>query len=434
MLTREENELLCRIGPQAPMGRMIRRYWVPALMSDELEADGDPKRVRLLGETFVAFRDSKGRVGMLDELCPHRGAALILGRNEDCGLRCLYHGWKFDVTGRIVDTPAEPETSQLKNNVRARAYALREAGGIIWAYLGPPELEPPPLAFEFTTLPASHCVVVKARIACNWVQCLEGVIDSAHSNLLHADTFKPAAGMAVSDYKGSSLQVERPSNDARPRLDVEDTPYGFRYAAIRKPMVDPDKNAYIRVTHFVAPFYGMFPGQKGWGTMQAFVPIDDESTFLYFVRYTYDKPIDAAERQRQVAWSGFRVGIDIDKNFTMFRNRENNWLQDREMMKRGESFSGVAGVQVEDAMVQESMGPLYDRSQEHLGVGDLAIVRMRRMMLASVRRFRESGEAPLGLSQPVDYARLRAAELMLPLGTPWQKALGDAGPAETAPA
>lgn len=429
MLTREENELLCRIGPAAPMGQMIRRYWVPVAMSDELESDGAPKRVHLLGENFVAFRDSKGRVGLLDERCPHRGASLVLARNEDCGLRCLYHGWKIDVAGRVLDTPAEPEASHLKDNVRAVAYPARDAGGIIWAYLGPVGREPPLLDFEFTKLPASHRVVVKARIACNWVQCLEGVIDSAHSNFLHTDTFKPAAGLAVSDYKGSSLLVERPSNDGRPRMEVEDTPYGFRYAAIRKPIVDADKRAYIRVTLFVAPFYGMFPGQKGWGTMQAFVPIDDESTFIYFVRYTLDRPIDDEERKRQVNWSGFRMGVDIDKEFRMFRNRENNWLQDRAAMKRGESFSGVAGVQLEDAMIQESMGPIYDRTKEHLGAADLAVVRMRRLMLASVRRFTESGETPVGLGGPVDYPRLRAAELSLPHGSSWQKAV-DAGRAE----
>jgi phthalate 4,5-dioxygenase len=423
MLTREENELLCRIGPQAPMGQMIRRYWVPALMSDELEADGAPKRVRLLGENLVAFRDSNGRVGLLDELCPHRGAALYLGRNEDCGLRCLYHGWKFGVDGRILESPTEPETSRLKDNVRAPAYLVRESGGIIWAYLGPASHEPPPLDFEFCNLPASHRVIVKARIDCNWVQCLEGVIDTAHSNFLHTDTFTPAAGLSVSDYKGSSLQVERPSNDGRPRLEVVDTPYGFRYAAIRKPIVDADKNAYVRVTLFVAPFYGIFPGQRGWGTLQAFVPIDDHSTFLYFVRHTFDRPINEEERQRQVNWSGFRIGIDIDKDFRMFRNRENNWLQDREMMKRGESFSGVSGVQIEDAMIQESMGPLYDRTKENLGATDLAVVRMRRLMLASVRRFSESGENPLGLSEPIDYASLRAAELMLPLGSSWQNVM-----------
>jgi phthalate 4,5-dioxygenase oxygenase subunit len=175
------------------------------------------------------------------------------------------------------------------------------------------------------------------------------------------------------------------------------------------------------MTLFAAPIYGLFPSPAGWGSMQAFVPMDDEHTMLYFFRYSFDRPIDAEERKRHAAWSGFRMGIDLDEDYRMFRNRENNWLQDREAMKRGTSFSGVSGVQVEDAMVQESMGPIYDRTKEHLGTSDLAVVRMRRLMLASVRRFMEKGEAPLGLAASVPYGRLRAEEGMIPLGRTWQE-------------
>ncbi|MEA2953880.1 MAG: phthalate 4,5-dioxygenase [Alphaproteobacteria bacterium] len=420
MLTHEDNELLCRIGPQAPMGQMVRRYWVPAVMSDELEADGAPRRVRLLGENLVAFRDSKGQVGLLDELCPHRGASLVLGRNEECGLRCIYHGLKLDVSGRVVDWPSEPDQRPFKERVRAVSYPVRESGGIVWAYMGPRDSQPAPMDFEFTQLPPSHNVPVKARIACNWVQCLEGVIDSAHTNYLHADTFEPAGGLSNSVYKADSLKVKRPSSDGHPRLEVQDTPYGFRYAALRKPILDADKNAYVRVTLFVAPFYALFPSPAGWGSLQAFVPIDDENTMLYFARYNFERSVDAEERQRHEAWSGFRKGVDLDDEYRMMRNRDNNWLQDREGMKRGTSFSGIQGVQAEDAIVQESMGPLYDRSREHLGTSDLAIVRMRRLMLDSVKRF-EKGETPLGLAHRVDYAKLRAEEGMVPLDKSWRE-------------
>ena len=418
MPTSQENELLCRTGPGTPMGQMVRRYWLPALTGAELEVDGSPKHVRLLGEDLVAFRDSKGRVGLLDELCPHRGASLLLARNEECGLRCLYHGLKVDVLGAVVDMPTEPDAASYKERVRARSYAVREAGGIIWAYMGPPGSEPPFMDFEFTSLPEAQRVLVKAPINCNWMQCLEGVLDSAHTNYLHTDTIRPKAGLSKSFYTDESLKVDRPSMDGQPRLEVKNTPYGFRYAAIRKPITDPDKYAYIRITTFVAPIYGLFAAQAGWGSLQAFVPVDDEHTMLYFVRYSYDREINAEERKRHLNWSGVGTGN------VLLRTRENRWLQDRDAMKRGESHSGLFGVQMEDAVVQESMGPLFDRSKENLCASDMAEVRLRSLMLQSMRNFIDKGQAPLGLAEPVSYGELRAEELMLPLGAPWQDTRG----------
>ena len=419
MLTHEENELLCRIGSKTAMGAMVRRYWMPALLSEELEADGAPKRVRLMGEDLVAFRDSEGKVGLLEEACPHRGTSLLLARNEECGLRCIFHGWKMDVTGKILDAPAELEPQGFADRVRAVAYPTRESGGIVWAYLGPAGTEPPFTNFEFTKFPDSHIVLTKARIACNWVQCVEGVVDSAHTTYLHADTFKPATNKN-STYRQDSLLVDRPTSDGRPRFEVENMPYGFRYAAIRKPVAEADKNVFVRVSLFVAPFYGLFAGQKGWGSMQAFVPLDDENTMLYFIRYNLTRPVDAEERKYHATWSGLVPGVDIDDEFRMVRNKSNNWLQDREAMKKGTSFSGLRGVQTEDAVAQESMGPIQDRTREYLSSSDIAVVRLRRLMLQSVRSFKESGKAPLGLGAPVDYAELRAEEKVIPVGTPWQ--------------
>ena len=431
MLSAEENTLLCRIEGDAPMGRMIRRYWIPAALSEEVEADGAPRRVRLMGEDLIVFRDSRGKVGLLEELCPHRGASLFLARNEECGLRCLYHGWKFDVNGNVLDMPAEPDASGMMEHVRALSYPVRESGGIVWAYMGEKGAEPPPLDFEFAQYPAENIVHMKARIDCNWVQSLEGVIDSSHTNYLHGDTFKPAAGFLASTYRGDSLLVDRPSNDGKPRYEIENTSYGFRYAAIRKPLVDADKNSYVRVALFVAPFYGLFPGQKGWGSMQAFVPIDDTHTMLYFTRYNMRGPVGAKERERQIAWSGFVSGVDVDAEGRKVRNRANDWLQDRKAMQQGTSMSGIRGVQMEDAVVQESMGPIYDRRKEHLGTSDMAVVRMRRLMLQSVRDFMANGKAPLGLEQPVNHKALRAEEAIVPLDTPWQKLcrLGEPRPA-----
>ena len=420
MLTHAENELLCRIGPDAPMGRMMRRYWIPAAMSEELKPGGAIKRVRLLGEDLVAFRGPEGRVGLLQERCPHRGASLSIGRNEACGLRCLYHGWKIDADGRVLEMPAEPDPASYMHKVRAKAYRVHEAGGLVWTYMGPPENAPAPMDFEFTHLPDAHNVIVKMQIDCNWAQSLEGVIDSSHTNFLHADSFSAAPSLDASVYKDNSLKVDRPSLDPAPWIEVQNTPYGFRYAAIRKPVVDTDKSAYVRITLFVAPIYGMFPGPKGWGSFQAFVPIDDTRTMFYFVRYAFDRPVDEKERAFHATWSGLRPGLDVDADGRRARHPGNNWLQDRAAMTRGESFSGVAGVQIEDAMIQESMGPIYDRTQENLGTGDMAVVRMRRLMLNAAKRFTEHNETPPGLSQPVAYAKLRAAERMVPRGTSWQ--------------
>lgn len=420
MLTRAENELLCRVGPQTPMGRMLRRYWIPAVRSDDLVADGAPRRVRVLGEDLVAFRDTRGTVGLLDESCPHRGASLVLARNEECGLRCLYHGWKVDVTGRILETPPEPDEVGFKDRIRAIAYPTYEAGGFVWAYLGPPGTEPRRPDLPFTHAPAAHRIVMTAREECNFIQCIEGVIDSAHSNYLHSKAIRPAVGMEISVFKSKDdVDLDRPSNDGAPRLEAQNTAYGFRYAAIRIPTRDPDRTRYVRVTLFAAPFHAFIPAPDGWGFMQMFVPIDDEHTMFHFIRHA-DEPLDDATRERHLAWSGTRVGIDVDAEYRKIRTKANNWLQDREAMRRGESFSGISGVNNEDFVVQESMGPIYDRRKEHLGTSDVAVIRMRRLMLDAVRAFDERGEPPLGLHEPFDYAQLRAEEKTIPLGVPWQ--------------
>lgn len=423
MLSREENELLCRVGPDTLMGKTMRRYWIPALLGTEVVAGGDPKRVRLLGEDLVAFRDQDGNVGLLDESCPHRGASLALARAEGCGLRCLYHGWLIAADGRVLETPPEPDELGFKDKIRAPSYPVREAGGLIWAYLGPRGTEPPLSEFEFCTLPLDHVQIMKVRAECNYAQVIEGVIDSAHSNYLHSDSIKPAKN-ETSVYN-DELKVDRPSNDGKPRIELKNTNYGFRYAAIRTPTVDPQTRKYVRVTLWMAPFYGMFPAPKGWGNMQAMVPIDDEHTMFYYFKYRYDAPIPEAERIAHESWSGFRMGVDIVDPVGYFKRqtRENNWLQDRARMQRGETWTGIAGVNVEDIAVEESMGPIFDRTKEHLGTSDIAVIRMRRLLIDSARALAERGEAPIGVRHPVDYRRLRAEEGMLPLDASWEPVL-----------
>ncbi|MFN0070613.1 MAG: Rieske 2Fe-2S domain-containing protein [Chloroflexota bacterium] len=422
MLSQEENELLCRVGPDAPMGQMLRRYWIPACLSRELpEADGTPIRVRLLGENLVAFRDSDGRVGFMDELCPHRGASLVLARNERSALQCLYHGWRIALDGTILETPCEPEESDFKDRIRHIAYPTREQGGMLWVYLGPPGTEPDFPEFGWTVVPEEQRVLVKMVGDCNWAQSLEGVIDSSHSSFLHSSEIVGAAAQSRPDgtsaYQATDagLIVKRPTNDRAPRLEPQDTDYGFRYAAIRKPIQEPDKYQYIRVTLFVAPFYGFIAPPAGWGLVEFFVPIDDEHTAMYHVEWREDAPVD---HDRQYDRSGAVVGRDIDVHFRKFANQANNWLQDRAAMKAG-SFSGIRGVQVQDQAVLESMGAVYDRTREHLGTSDVAIIRWRRLMLDSVRRFQEGG-VPVGLERTVPFTKLKGEERIIPLETPWQ--------------
>jgi phthalate 4,5-dioxygenase oxygenase subunit len=422
MLTPDKNDILCRTGAQAPMGQLLRRYWLPVCLGSDLVAGGAPKRVRLLGEDLVAFRSPSGGVGLVQESCPHRCASLALARNEECGLRCLYHGWVMNAEGRVVETPAEPEGSRMKERVTFTAYPVRESGCFVFAYMGPADLQPPPLDFEFAGLPDSHVIVMRSREECNWAQCIEGVLDSAHSNYLHSDGIKPKGGLAITEDTDLKLaQFARPSNDGAPRLEIEPQPYGFRYAAVRKPLKDPDRNAYVRVTLFVAPIYAIFPAPKGWASMQMFMPIDDEHTMFYYVLWKPEAPIDDETRERYFEQHGMRVGVDMDENFRKVGNRENNWLQDRASMMSGRSFSGIYGINTEDFAVQESMGRIVNRSLEHLGASDLAVIHFRRTMIDAAERLAREGAPPVGLTKEVDHRSLTSAEGMVPLGEDWRR-------------
>jgi phthalate 4,5-dioxygenase len=429
VLKTSENELLCRVEGDAAMGSMLARYWLPVGRSSELIADGPPRRLKLLGRRLVAFRDSGGQLGVMNENCPHRGASLALARNEHCALQCLYHGWRIDRTGTILETPSEPEDSTFKTKIRHIAYPVHESAGMVWTYLGPPEREPAPPAFEWTELPEEQVFLIKVRTRANWVQCLEGVIDSAHLMFLHSDFTRPDwARQAEAKDTGRAATEERvlgELNKARyedyARLYAETTPYGFRYAAVRQPADGPRITKYVRTSHFVAPFFGFFPAPPGNGFMQAFVPIDDYNTWFYWVQYRVDgQPITPEMRRAALEFSGFVPGVDVDEDGHNIRTWDNMWLQDRGAMTRKETFSGISGINNEDFAIQESMGPLFDRSTEHLGTSDVAVIRMRKLMLASVRAWLDRGEEPLGLAEPFPLPRIRAGEGIIDQEQPWQ--------------
>jgi phthalate 4,5-dioxygenase oxygenase subunit len=415
MVTREENNLLTRVEGDAPMGQIMRRHWLPACLSEEVTApDGNPVRTRLLGEDLVVFRDTKGRLGVLGEHCPHRRASLAFGRNEDCGLRCLYHGWKFDVEGNVLDMACEPGGGgDPKARRKHKSYPAREGGGFVWIYMGPPEsfreFEPPSWA------PSVHVKtsIVKIHTACNWAQVLEGSIDSGHSSSLHSSDMPT---MTVDSAKATAENWPRPSADKAPRMKVQLTNFGFRYAAIRKPILNAETHDYVRVTLFVAPFTVIIPPNDQYKLAQMLVPIDDVNTMFYWIAWHETKGID------QEAWRKFcgaQVGIDIDENYRKVRTLENRFLQDRQAMKLGD-FTGIKGIPSQDMAMWESMGPISDRTEDNLGLSDIAVVQFRRQMIAAAKRMRQEGIA-IGTAEPrVPHVKLTSFEGIVPKTTDWR--------------
>lgn len=417
MLTSDENTLLCRVEGDALMGQLMRRHWIPAALSEQLAgADCDPIRLRLFGEDLVAFRDSDGRLGVLGEYCLHRKASLFFGRNEECGLRCLYHGWKFDVDGNVVDMPSEPKESGFADRVKHKAYPTQEAGGFIWVYMGPPAsmpaFEPPPWA------PTSdvRVSVMRIQLPCNWAQIMEGQIDSAHSSSLHSSDMRPAR---VTTAGASETHWTRPSTDKNPRIQVQITNYGMRYAAIRRPIANAATQDYVRITTYVAPFTALIPPNSSYNVASVIVPRDDTSSYFHFIAWG-----DPATCIDQDAWRKFcvvQVGIDVDKDFKpMLRNAANNYLQDREAMRQG-NFTGLPGIPNQDIAMWESMGPIADRTAERLGASDIAVIQFRRLLLDAVGRFKEGAE-PIGLVQPhLPQAKLRSYQGLVPKTEDWRK-------------
>jgi phthalate 4,5-dioxygenase len=415
-MTPEENDLLCRIEGGAPMGEIMRRHWIAACLSEEVaEPDGAPVKVRLLGEDLVVFRDSKGRLGVLDEYCSHRRASLAFARNEDCGLRCLYHGWKFDVDGNVVEMASEPEHSPLSERVKHKAYPARESGGFVWTYMGPPAgmraFEPP----AFAPSPDVRVSATKVRVRCNWAQILEGQIDSAHSSTLHSSDMVPAP---VDGAKATQETWLRPSNDKAPRFQIERTSYGFRYAAIRRPIMNEATHDYIRTTVYIAPFTALIPPNNVHNVATLLSPEDDHNTMFYFIAWNgSDKPgVDAD------TWRKFNVlqwGVDVDRNFDGKRTRANLYLQDRAAMKEG-NFTGIAGIPNQDIVMWESMGPIGDRSQERLGASDVAVAAFRRLMVEAARTMANGGPA-IGTTEPhLVHATISSYEGVVPKTTNWR--------------
>jgi phenylpropionate dioxygenase-like ring-hydroxylating dioxygenase large terminal subunit len=432
MLSQSDNELLSRTGPGTPMGQLLRRYWIPALLSSEIaERNCEPVRVRLLSENFVAWRDNEGRVGFFDEFCPHRGASLALGRCEGDGLRCIYHGWKFAADGAILETP-NAARSTVRDKVRARVFPSVELGGIVWAYLGPKELQPAHPNHAFIAVDAAHRDVTRTVLDVNWAQSMEGHLDSSHAGILHKDSY-PYSKRTNPGFTRIFRDETAPfADDDSPVMKVQDTKFGFQVAAIREAELAGQPVKYARVHAFSLPNMCVVPPRLN--TFE--VPIDDHHVSVIAVFHDPERPI-AADATNGVygpdAMYSFDAAATAGRAVRHFTGTaRNGWHQDRGQIRSGQSFSGITGVFAEDFSVLDSMGPIIDRTKEHLAEPDIGIVRMRRLLLKAAADL-QNGIEPV-MPTPQEERRIQAGDGVLAEGQAWQDLCPGNQPMADAPA
>jgi nitrite reductase/ring-hydroxylating ferredoxin subunit len=398
-MDRDTAELLVRVGPDTAMGRLLRRYWVPVLLASEIaEPDGAPVRVKILGEKLLAFRDTQGRAGLIDEFCAHRGASLFLGRNEECGIRCSYHGWKYDINGQCVDLPQVPHMAP---KMKIKAYPCIERGGIVWAYMGPPEKKPAPPELEWCLVPESHRYVTKRLQETSYLQAMEGGIDTSHVSWVHryeVDRDPMHMHSKALDY------IKKDSNVV---FDIEEVPHGLTMYGRR---LGDEQTHYWRITQWIFPWFTCIPpfGEHALGG-HVWVPIDDEHCWAWSINWLPDRALPAEELEAMKAGQGIHVQY-IPGTFTPLANKDNDWLIDRASQKNRETFSGVSGFSIQDASLQESMGPIQDHSREHLIPTDKAITMARRLLERSARNLAQGIEPP---ALEAASQRVRAAAVLL---------------------
>ena len=417
MLKHEDNERLTRVGPGTPMGTLMRRYWQPILLSSEVaEPDCPPVRVRLLGEDLIAFRDTNGNVGMVDAYCPHRRAPLFFGRNEECGIRCVYHGWKFDIEGNCVDLPSEPADSPMKHKAKLTAYPTVERGGVVWTYMGPSDKRPEPPDYEWTRAPESHRFISKTYQECNWLQAMEGGLDTSHSSYLHNNNLQD---------KNQLRQRDR-----APKIEVHPTDYGYSYISHRSLGED---GSYVKVYQYIMPWQqcrGGITRPSGGRNEVAkidghiWVPIDDYQTFTWNWMYGIDEtsPISSGYAADWEKMFGRAPEDYIPGTFKLVKNLSNDYLIDREI-QRTRTYTGITGTNTQDMALQEGMGSIVDRSKEYLGTSDKAIIGMRQMLLAALDDVEKGGE-PKGI-EPDVHRDARAADMVVPDGVDWRSHMAE---------
>ncbi len=411
-----ESEALTRVGPGTMMGTMMRQYWLPAAKSSEVSAGGDPLRLMLLGEKLIAFRDRSGRVGVMDHRCPHRCASLFFGRNEEGGIRCVYHGWKFDTDGNCVDMPNLPADQDFRDKVKAKTYRAQERAGLIWVYMGSAAEAPPLPEIEATLVDEAELIPMFAQRECNWLQALEGDIDTSHFGFLHAGSIRPEQ---VSEDNWLKYQV----GNRAPAYQVADTDYGTMYSAFRPA---EDGNTYWRFAHFGFPFWTWVPQGDITDRVQAraWVPMDDTHTMFVSLTWTKMTRMPPLKNGQQIP--GARPLIDYLPATTDWygrwrpaANASNDYQIDREAQRNDVIYTGISHIHMQDQAITESMGDIVDHSFEHLAPSDQMITRTRRRLLIAARALRDRNEVPPGAETPAIYARIRSGETVAP-GDDWR--------------
>jgi phthalate 4,5-dioxygenase len=403
MLKAEVNELLTQTGPGTPTGELFRRYWLPALLAEELEAGGPPVRVKILSERLIAFRNEDGEYGLVDEFCAHRGASLWFGKIEDCGIRCAYHGWKYATDGQCLEVPSEPDNSNFATKVKLTSYPLVRIGDVLWTYLGAPENQPPLPEFEWVQVGEEQAYTSKRWQESNWLQALEGGIDSSHVSWLHSGGLKNDP--LFKGTKGNDYNL----NDLRPFFEVAEADGGLYVGARRNA---EDGKYYWRITPYVLPSFTIVPPRGDHPVHGHFwVPIDDENCWVYTFDYHPTRALTADERQAMK--DGFGVhSRNIPGTYRPMENKDVDYLIDRAAQKRGETFSGVRGIAQQDASLQESMGPIVDRAKERLVSSDTGIIKARQKLRKAVEALRDEGVTPPGVDPA--HHRVRSAAIVLP--------------------
>jgi len=417
MLKKEQNDLLTQTGPGTPMGELFRRYWLPALLSEELaEPGGEPVRLQLLSERMLAFRDSEGKIGVIDEFCAHRGVSLWFGRNEDGGIRCPYHGWKYGVDGQCQEVPSESKESGYAERIKLKSYPLVERGGVIWIYMGPADQQPPLPEWEFSTVKQSQSYMSKRFQECNWLQALEGGIDSCHVSFLHS-------GNLNTDplFKGSEANKYN-LNDLAPVFEVVEAPGGLSIGVRRNAEGD---QYYWRITPWIMPCFTMVPPRADHPVHGHFwVPSDDHHCWAWSFDYHPTRDLTENELASMKAGKGIHVATIPGSNYVPIQNKTNNYLMDRVAQKEGRTYSGIEGIGMQDASLQESMGPIQDRTKENLVGTDNGIIMARNRLMKAAKALLENGTLPPG--RLPEEQRVRSAALRLPRSISFKEGASDA--------
>jgi len=411
----QDNRDLALIGPGTPMGNLMRCYWLPAMMSNELKPGGDPVRLMLLGEELVAFRSPSGDVGVMDHRCPHRNASLFFGRNEEGGLRCIYHGWKFDATGKCVEVPNTPARFGVQEKVKTTSYKTYENKGLVWVYMGKEESTPELPKFEVTDLEEGEFNIEFVQRECNYLQALEGDIDTSHLGFLHVGNVEP-------EHLSDDDTMRYVVGNRAPELEVSDAPWGTMYCGIKE---TGDGRQYFRYANFLFPFWTQAPQGSFESNIfaRAWVPMDDTHTMSITLRWN-----------KRVGFNQMKDGKDLPGiaplalqpnttgwlgRFRAVQGQGNDYLMDRDAQRSNRIFSGIENIGMQDQAVTESMGAISDHSHEHLTPTDLMIARTRRRLLRAARALAQEGSMPPGVHDPMIYADARSGDMVVPGHAEW---------------